>query len=98
MITLRVPHIGSIIGLFYASWAVGQFFDKEKKVNYLKGLKSYFLGMISFPFFAVILGVIIEIIIKIKKQLTIARCQALPAHKNSNGTSIAASTTVSHKM
>jgi len=61
---ISVLHFGGIIGLAYVSWAIGQFFDKTKKVNYLKGLLSYLLGMISFIFVATILGVGIDLIQK----------------------------------
>ena len=53
---VQVLHIGGMIGLFYTSWAIGQFFDKSKKVNYLKGFLSYLLGMITFCVGAMILG------------------------------------------
>ena len=61
---IGVLHFGGIIGLGYASWAIGRFFDKNKKVNYLKGLLCYLLGMITFWIFAAILGVGIDLIQK----------------------------------
>jgi predicted tellurium resistance membrane protein TerC len=61
---ISVLYFGGIIGLAYVSWAIGQFFDKTKKVNYLKGLLSYLLGMITFIFVATILGVGIDLIQK----------------------------------
>lgn len=60
----RVLQIGAILGFIYTSWAIGQFFDKKKKMNYLKGLSAYILGMISFYFVAVILGLGIDLISK----------------------------------
>jgi len=60
----RVLHIGGMIGFVYASWAIGQFFDQSKKLNYLKGVISYFLGFISFFFLAITLGNLIDLIIK----------------------------------
>ena len=62
---MKVLHIGGIIGFVYLSWAIGQFFDKNKKVNYLKGLLSYLLGMITFFLGAIMLGVGIDLIQKI---------------------------------
>ena len=62
---LKVLHIGGIIGFVYLSWAIGQFFDKDKKVNYLKGLLSYLLGMITFFLGAIMLGVGIDLMQKI---------------------------------
>ena len=60
---LRILQIGGIIGLLYTSWAIGQFFDKTKKLNYLKGFLSYFLGMITFFGLAIILGFGIDLIL-----------------------------------
>lgn len=59
---IRVLHIGGLIGVIYASWAIGQFFDKDKKANYLKGFLSYLLGMITFSLGAIILGIGIDLI------------------------------------
>lgn len=60
---LRILNLGGIIGLAYASWAIGQFFDKDKKVNILKGLLSYILGMLTFFLSAMLLGTGISLII-----------------------------------
>ena len=51
-----VLHIGGKFGFLYVTWAIGAFFDKTKKLNYLKGLFSYLLGMMTFYLGAVILG------------------------------------------
>jgi len=59
---ISVLHFGGIFGLAYVAWAIGRFFDKTKKVNYLKGLLSYLLGMITFIFVVTILGVGIDLI------------------------------------
>ncbi len=59
---IKVLQIGGIIAFIYASWAIGRFFDKNRKVNYLKGLLSYFLGMLTFFITAIILGIIIDLI------------------------------------
>ncbi|PID63074.1 MAG: hypothetical protein CR986_00400 [Ignavibacteriae bacterium] len=59
---VRILQIGGIAGFIYISWAIGQFFNKNKKLNYLKGLAAYLLGMITFYFLAVILGVGIDLI------------------------------------
>ncbi|WP_111707613.1 DUF3667 domain-containing protein [Lutibacter citreus] len=62
---LKILHIGGAIGFFYTAWAIGQFFDKTKKINYLKALVAYFLGMVTFYAIAVILGFGIDFISKI---------------------------------
>lgn len=61
---INVLPIGAILGFIYTSWAIGQFFNKKKKVSYLKGLLAYILGMISFYFIAVIIGLGIDLISK----------------------------------
>ena len=38
---LKLLQIGGIIGFIYTSWAIGSFFDKKKKMNYLKALFAY---------------------------------------------------------
>ena len=55
---------GAVIVFIYISWGIGQFFDKKKIINYLKGSLSYLLGMISFTLLALVLGVLINLIEK----------------------------------
>lgn len=59
---LKILHFGGIMGVIYISWAIGQFFDKNKKINYLKGFLAYFVGMLTFYFLAVALGLVIDIL------------------------------------
>ncbi len=51
--------IGIILSLLYTTWAIGQFFGKRNKMNYVKGLLSYILGILSClaVFVAIIIGV-----------------------------------------
>ncbi|MEK6478101.1 DUF3667 domain-containing protein [Catalinimonas sp. 4WD22] len=58
--SLRVFHVGGVIGTLYASWAIGQFFDQRKLMSYVKGLLSYLFGTISFFFLAMLIGFILE--------------------------------------
>ena len=37
-----------VVGLIYAAWAIGQFFDKKKVASYLKAFIAYMFGMITF--------------------------------------------------
>ena len=40
---------GGVIATFiYLCWAIGQFFDGNKLLNYLKALACYLLGIITF--------------------------------------------------
>ena len=61
---ITVLHYGVFFLLAYSSWAIGRFFDKTKKVNYLKGLLSYLFGSITFWIAAAILGIGIDLIQK----------------------------------
>jgi len=58
----NVSDKGSLIGVLYVCWAIGQFFDKGKKLNYLKALLSYFLGMLSFLIVVVACGMLIDLL------------------------------------
>lgn len=62
---LKVLPLGGLVGFVYASWAIGGFFDEHKKLNLLKGFLSYLLGMLSFTFVALIIGVVIDLIKKV---------------------------------
>lgn len=55
--------IGGFVGVGYCTWAIGQFFGKSK-INYVKAFFAYILGMMSFVFGAIILGLTIDLIIK----------------------------------
>ena len=47
IINFPVLQLGLIISLTYSTWAIGQFFDRKKKLNYLKAFLSYIFGIIS---------------------------------------------------
>lgn len=53
---------GTYIVLIYAFWAIAQFFDKRKMLNYLKAPISYFLGLITFFLVALGIGLLIDLI------------------------------------
>lgn len=59
----RLLHWGGIIGFIYSSWAIGQFYNKRKVLNYFKGATANLLGMITFYFILIILSGIIDMII-----------------------------------
>lgn len=54
--------IGVLVVLIYSTYAIGQFFDKRKIANYAKALISYLLGMITFTFLSLSIGIIIDLI------------------------------------
>jgi energy-converting hydrogenase Eha subunit C len=57
--------IGGILFIVYCTWAIGQFFDRKKPLNYFKAFASYTVGMITFMIAAILLGVSIDLIIKL---------------------------------
>lgn len=56
--------ISGILFLVYSTFAIADFFDKRKAKNYLKSFVAYMLGMITFFVSAIILGNVIDLIIK----------------------------------
>ncbi len=61
---IHLMQISGMIGVVYCSWAIGQFYDKKKVSNYLKALGAYVLGMITFCIAALLLGPLVDLIIK----------------------------------
>jgi Protein of unknown function (DUF3667) len=61
---LKISQIGGIVGVIYCSWAIGHFFDKDKIINYVKAIFAYILGMTTFTFVAIFLGILIDLVIK----------------------------------
>ena len=55
-----------IFSTLYGLFAVGQFFEGNKWVNYLKGLAAYLIGIICFAFLVVGVGMAINFITKYK--------------------------------
>lgn len=64
LIHIDLMQFAGIVGIVYITWAIGHFFDKKKAINYVKSFASYILGMISFMLSALLLGTIIDLIIK----------------------------------
>jgi hypothetical protein len=60
IIKIELMQVAGYVGIAYCSWAIGQFFDKKKPLNYLKAFASYMLGMISSGLFAIGLGTLID--------------------------------------
>ena len=60
---INLMQIAGFVGIAYCTWAIGQFFDKKKPINYLKAFASYMLGMISSGLFAIGLGTLIDSLI-----------------------------------
>jgi len=56
--------IAGITGVAYCTWAIAQFFDKKRTVNYFKALVAYGLGMITFSLSVMFLGFLIDTLMK----------------------------------
>ena len=61
LIDLKIIDKGYLFGIIYILWAIVQFFDKKKLMNYPKAIASYFLGVITFMIGIFILGTIIDL-------------------------------------
>jgi len=64
LIHIDLMQIASIVGITYSAWAIGQFFDKSKFSNYVKAFFSYLLGFLTFSLTAILIGTLIDLIIK----------------------------------
>ncbi|WP_026302660.1 DUF3667 domain-containing protein [Psychroflexus tropicus] len=60
---LEISYLGTAITLAYYAWAIGRFFDKRKRINYFKALITYILGILTFYFFTILVGTIIDFIL-----------------------------------
>ncbi len=61
---LNSMRVAGFVGIGYCTWAIGQFFDKRKIVNYVKAFGAYVLGMITFSLAALLLGTLVDLAIK----------------------------------
>ena len=57
---LKVLDTVSMLVFFYSAWGIGQFFDKKKKISYLKAFFAYSFGMFTFMFVAMGIGLFID--------------------------------------
>lgn len=62
LVSISLAQVGGMVSVAYCSWAIGQFFGSRNPIAYLKALAAYLLGMMSFMFFAVLLGMLIDFI------------------------------------
>ena len=56
--------IAGVIGFIYTTWAIGQFYEKGKVINYVKAFFAYVLGMITFTMTAKLIGTTVDLLIK----------------------------------
>ena len=60
IIDYPILQFGLFINLIYCSWSIGQFFDRKKKILYLKGFLSYIFGILTSLFIFFIIGIGLE--------------------------------------
>jgi hypothetical protein len=62
LLNVNTLQFGGVLAIVYTSWAIGQFFDRTKKINYLKAFFAYFIGMLFFSFSILVLGYFIDLL------------------------------------
>jgi hypothetical protein len=60
LVGFRLLSIGGLIAFVYAGWAVARFYDKRKKINYLKGFVAYAIGTVTSFAAAILIGILID--------------------------------------
>lgn len=61
---IDLMQIAGVAGFIYSAWAIGQFFDKSRFLSYAKGFFAYLLGFLSFSLAAILLGTLIDLVVK----------------------------------
>jgi hypothetical protein len=61
---INLMQAAGIIGVAYCTWAIGQFFDKKRLINYLNAFVAYLLGMVTFWLIAFLIGTVIDLLLK----------------------------------
>lgn len=62
LLHFKLLNFAGFIGVIYVIWAIGNFFEAKKIVNYLKALISFFLGTVSFYIVIIGIGIAIDIL------------------------------------
>lgn len=57
---LHVMQISAFLFLIYYTWAVSQFYDRYKVINYIKSFFAYILGTLSFFLLLVLFGTVLD--------------------------------------
>jgi len=63
-VSIDLMQIAGVLGITYMTWAIGQFYNKRKVINYVKAFFSYMLGMLTFTLAIMIIAIIIDVFIK----------------------------------
>jgi len=64
LLKIKLMQIATIICMAYCTWAIAQFFNGKKVSDYLKSFFAYLLGLLTFSVAALLLGVLIDMLIK----------------------------------
>lgn len=64
LIELNLMQVAGIVGFIYLTWAIGHFFGKRKITNYVKAFFAYILGMLTFSITAILIGTLIDLLVK----------------------------------
>ncbi|WP_312350897.1 hypothetical protein [Sphingobacterium multivorum] len=54
----------TLVTFAYYSWAMGQFFDKTKKISYFKAFAALIIGFISYLIVIMFIGITLDILIR----------------------------------
>ncbi|WP_264524252.1 DUF3667 domain-containing protein [Flavobacterium sp. N502536] len=61
---LNIMQFAGIAAFIYFTWAIGNFYDRGKASSYIKAFFAYILGMITFSLAIMIVGTLIDLVIK----------------------------------
>jgi len=64
LIHIPLMAASGVIGIVYCTWAIGQFFGPNTVLTYIKAFSAYVLGLLTFSIIIIIVGGIIDTIIK----------------------------------
>lgn len=65
IIQVELMQFGTIVVIGYTTFAIGQFFDKSRAGSYVKAFFADLLGMLSFAFAAILIGIIGDVIVRL---------------------------------
>jgi hypothetical protein len=57
-------YLSYIIPLFYSTWAIGNFFNKNKFLSYFKGFLAYLFGSLMGSIVIILIGLLLDVISK----------------------------------
>ena len=64
LIKFDLNRFSSLMALTYSCWAIAQFFDKTKPLNYIKPLLAFIFGATMFSYSIKLVGFLIDLILK----------------------------------